>query len=56
MTKVVFASLFAHKRRLFGMFLSVFLGVAFLSGTLVMGDTLDNNFDNLFTEANAGTE
>ena len=38
------------------MFLSVFLGVAFLSGTLVMGDTLDKNFDNLFTEANAGTD
>ena len=44
MTKVVFASLFAHKRRLFGMFVSVFLGVAFLAGTLVMGDTLDKNF------------
>ena len=56
MTRVTFASLRAHKRRLFGMFLSVFLGVAFLAGTLVMGDTLDKNFDNLFTEANAGTD
>ena len=30
----------AHKRRLFGTFLAVFLGVAFLAGTLVLGDTL----------------
>jgi putative ABC transport system permease protein len=56
MTKVVFASLFAHKRRLVGMFVSVFLGVAFLAGTLVLGDTLDKNFASLFTEANAGTD
>ncbi len=56
MTKVVIASLFAHKRRLFGMFVSVFLGVAFLSGTLVMGDTLDKNFKSLFTDVNAGTD
>jgi putative ABC transport system permease protein len=56
MTKVVFASLFAHKRRLAGMFVSVFLGVAFLSGTLVMGDTLDKNFKSLFTDVNAGTD
>jgi putative ABC transport system permease protein len=56
MTKVVFASLMSHKRRLAGMFLSVFLGVAFLAGTLVMGDTLDKNFTSLFTETNAGTD
>src|SRR5262245_52569792 len=56
MLKVTFASLFAHKRRLAGMFLSVFLGVAFLTGTLVMGDTLDKNFASLFAEANAGTD
>jgi putative ABC transport system permease protein len=48
--------LWAHKRRLIGTFLAVFLGVAFLSGTLVLGDTLRGNFDNLFTEANAGTD
>jgi putative ABC transport system permease protein len=56
MTKVVIASLISHKRRLVGMFLSVFLGVAFLAGTLVMGDTLDSNFASLFTETNAGTD
>ena len=49
-------SLRAHKRRLIGTFLAVFLGVAFLAGTLVLGDTLDRNFDNLFADANAGTD
>src|SRR4030095_688032 len=45
-----------HGRRLVGTALAVFLGVAFLAGTLVLGDTLRNNFDELFTEVNAGTD
>jgi putative ABC transport system permease protein len=36
--------------------LAVVLGVALLSGTLVLGQTLDSNFDNLFADANAGTD
>src|SRR5438046_9564057 len=56
MRTVMFKGLLAHKRRMFGTFLAVFLGVAFLSGTLVLGDTLRGNCDNLFTEANAGTD
>src|SRR4030081_2222989 len=56
MGTVIFKGLVAHKRRLVGPFLAVFLGVAFLSGTLVLGDTMRGNFDNLFTEANAGTD
>ena len=56
MGTVMFKGLLAHKRRLVGTFLAVFLGVAFLSGTLVLGDTLRGNFDDLFTEANAGTD
>ena len=56
MRTVMFKGLLAHKRRLVGTFLAVFLGVAFLAGTLVLGDTLRGNFDNLFTEANAGTD
>ncbi len=56
MRTVMLRGLLAHKRRLFGTFLAVFLGVAFLSGTLVLGDTLRGNFDNLFAEANAGTD
>src|SRR5512132_2122375 len=56
MGTVTFKGLLAHKRRLVGTFLAVFLGVGFLAGTLVLGDTLRGNFDNLFTEANAGTD
>ncbi|HET6772077.1 MAG TPA: hypothetical protein VFH36_02130, partial [Acidimicrobiales bacterium] len=46
----------AHARRLAGTALAVVLGVAFLTGTLVLGDTLRANFDDLLTEVNAGTD
>ncbi|MEU9459638.1 FtsX-like permease family protein [Streptomyces sp. NPDC048312] len=50
------SSLRAHKRRFAGTFVAVLLGVAFLTGTLVMGDTLRASFDTMFTNANAGTD
>ncbi|WP_031483975.1 ABC transporter permease [Streptomyces bicolor] len=50
------SSLRAHKRRLAGTFLAVFLGVAFLAGTLVMGDTLRAGFDTMFGNATRGTD
>ncbi|WP_367325132.1 ABC transporter permease [Streptomyces sp. HUAS ZL42] len=50
------SSLRAHKRRFAGTFLAVFLGVAFLAGTLVMGDTLRSSFDTLFGDATSGTD
>jgi len=56
MRKLTFKNLWAHKRRLVGTFLAVFLGVAFLAGTLALGDTLRANFADLFTQANAGTD
>jgi putative ABC transport system permease protein len=56
MLKISLKSAWGHKRRLFGTALAVFLGVAFLSGTLVLGDTLSRNFDNLFAETTAGTD
>lgn len=46
----------AYKRRLIGTFLAVWLGVAFLAGTLMLGDTLRANFDRLFSQANSSTE
>ncbi|MFF4054794.1 ABC transporter permease [Streptomyces sp. NPDC001668] len=49
-------SLRAHKRRFAGTFLAVFLGVAFLAGTLVMGDTLRASFDTMFGNATSGTD
>ena len=56
MLKISLKSAWGHKRRLFGTALAVFLGVAFLTGTLVLGDTLSRNFDNLFAETTAGTD
>jgi putative ABC transport system permease protein len=56
MLSLTMKNVWAHKRRLVSTFLAVFLGVAFLSGTLALGDTLRANFDNLFTQANAGTD
>ncbi|MGW3108101.1 ABC transporter permease [Streptomyces sp. NPDC001100] len=50
------SSLRAHKRRFAGTFLAVFLGVAFLAGTLVMGDTLRAGFDTMFGDATSGTD
>ncbi|GAB7102263.1 ABC transporter permease [Streptomyces phaeofaciens JCM 4814] len=50
------SSLRAHRRRFAGTFLAVFLGVAFLAGTLVMGDTLRASFDSMFGSATAGTD
>ncbi|WP_042397694.1 ABC transporter permease [Streptacidiphilus carbonis] len=46
----------AHKRRLLGTFLAVVLGVSFLAGTMVLGDTLKSNFGTLFANAYAGTD
>src|SRR3954452_5249284 len=48
--------LWAHKRRLVSTVLAVFIGVAFLAGTLALSDTLRANFNDLFSEANAGTD
>ena len=45
-----------RKRRLAGAFLAVFVGVSFLSGALVLGQTLQRNFDSLFADVNAGTD
>src|SRR5438874_2074930 len=56
MLKLTVNDLWARKRRLFGTFLAVFLGVAFLSGTLALGDTLSNNFDTLFSKVTRGTD
>ncbi|MFE1960231.1 ABC transporter permease [Streptomyces sp. NPDC059479] len=49
-------SLRAHKRRFAGTFTAVLLGVAFLTGTLVMGDTLRGSFGTMFGEAAGGTD
>ncbi|WP_415924134.1 ABC transporter permease [Streptomyces sp. AK08-02] len=54
--RISLSSLRAHRRRFAGTFLAVFLGVAFLAGTLVMGDTLRAGFDTMFGDATSGTD
>ncbi|WP_447035968.1 ABC transporter permease [Streptomyces sp. DSM 118878] len=55
-TRISLSSLRGHKRRFAGTFLAVMLGVAFLAGTLVMGDTLRASFDTMFGDATSGTD
>ncbi|MFB0630555.1 FtsX-like permease family protein [Streptomyces sp. AB3(2024)] len=50
------ASLRARRRRFAGTFTAALLGVAFLAGTLVMGDTLRASFDSMFAGAASGTD
>jgi putative ABC transport system permease protein len=49
-------TLWANKRRLIGTLLAITLGIAFLSGTRLLGDTLSANFDRLFAQANGATD
>jgi putative ABC transport system permease protein len=56
MLRVSLHDLWSRKRRLLGMSFAVLLGVAFLSGTLVLSDTMRGGFDDLFSKANADTD
>jgi putative ABC transport system permease protein len=56
MFKVTWKGLLAHKTRFVSTFLAVFLGVAFLSGTLVLTDTIKTSFDDLFGSVYRGTD
>ena len=56
MRTVTLKGLWSHKRRLLGTFLAVVLGVSFLFGTLLLGDTMRASFQSLFASANAGSD
>jgi putative ABC transport system permease protein len=56
MLKLSLNSIWGRKRRLLRTAVAVTVGVAFLSGTLVLGDTLTANFRDLFTDVSAGTD
>jgi putative ABC transport system permease protein len=56
MFRTTLKTISAHKRRLVATCTAVLLGVAFLSGTLVLGDTMRAGFSDLFSESNAGTD
>jgi putative ABC transport system permease protein len=49
-------SLRAHKLRLLTTGIAVLLGVAFMSGSLVLTDTISRTFNDLFAEVSAGTD
>jgi putative ABC transport system permease protein len=53
---VVMRQVWARKRRLLTTVVAVALGVAFLAGTLLLGDTMRANFNTLFRQADAGTD
>lgn len=50
MLRVSLRSFWAHKRRLVSTIVAIVLGVAFMSGTFVLTDTLDKVFDDLFAK------
>lgn len=56
MWKVTIKGLFAHKLRFALTALAVLLGVAFMSGTFVLTDTVSRVFNDLFTELNDNTD
>src|SRR2546423_14056535 len=56
MWNYTFKGLRAHKTRFISTFLAVFLGVAFLAGTLVLTDTIKTSFNDLFGDVYRGTD
>lgn len=56
MGRVTIKGLLAHKLRFALTALAVLLGVAFMSGTMVLTDTISRTFDNLFADVNKGTD
>ncbi len=56
MLRFTLKGLAAHRLRALGIAVAVFLGVALVSGTYILTDTINRSFDDIFTEANAGTD
>jgi putative ABC transport system permease protein len=56
MLRLVRNGLRYRARRFIGTVIAIVLGVAFLAGTLVLNDTLQANFTQLFGDANASTD
>jgi putative ABC transport system permease protein len=56
MAKVALRGLMDHKGRLVSTLLAVALGVAFVAGVLMLTDTMNESFDDLFATAYEGTD
>lgn len=56
MFRLSLTRLIAQKFRLISTSISVFIGIAFLAGSMVLIDTLGESFDNLATDINQGVD
>jgi putative ABC transport system permease protein len=56
MFRTTLKNIAARKWRIFTTCFAVLLGVAFMAGTLVLTDTIGKTFDELFADANKGTD
>ena len=56
MLRTTLRSLWDHKRRLVSTVLAVLLGVSFMAGTFVLGDTLDRSVESLVGEVTVGID
>ncbi len=56
MWRVTRKGLRAHKLRFVLTALAVLLGVSFMAGTMVLTDTIEKTFDDLFADVNEGTD
>ncbi|HET9050871.1 MAG TPA: FtsX-like permease family protein [Candidatus Dormibacteraeota bacterium] len=56
MLKATLRGILAHKLRLSLAGFAVVLGVAFIAGTLILGDTINSTFENLFASTTAGVD
>jgi putative ABC transport system permease protein len=55
-TKVALRGIGARKLRAFTTWLAIFLGVALVAGTYVLTDTINESFNEIFTESLKGTD
>ncbi|MCP3973429.1 MAG: ABC transporter permease [bacterium] len=56
MIRTAFKTVFAHKLRLLLTAMSVMMGVAFIAGTFIFTDTIDNTFNQLFEDVFEGQD
>src|SRR5207253_8532857 len=54
--RVTIKGLLAHKLRFALTALAVILGISFMSGTMILTDTISRTFDSLFADVNRGTD
>ena len=56
MIRYTLKSFWAHKRRLVSTFVAIVLGVGFVAGAMVLGNTLSRAYDDIFAAATRGTD